>query len=184
MPSERSGRTLVESPHIESDKPSATARAGVSATIEAGSISDSDANDIRAMSLHVSKLRGISLDIRNRLKRQGISYTHQLLREAGCPEQRGRLAARGRIDEVALARLVRRADLARVKGIGAIFADMLELVGVDEVARLAEQEPADLRRRLYELNAAQRLARRAPTPEEVEDWVGQARTLPQLVKSR
>jgi predicted flap endonuclease-1-like 5' DNA nuclease len=136
------------------------------------------------MSLHVSKLRGISVDIRNRLKRQGISYTHQLLREAGSAEQRGRLAARGRIDEVALARLVRRADLARVKGIGAIFADMLELVGIDEVATLAEQEPADLRRRLYELNAAQRLARRAPTPEEVQHWIAQARTLPRLVERR
>jgi len=184
MPSERSGRTLVESSHTQSDRPSVTARSGDTTTVATGSIPEPVANDIRAMSLHVSKLRGISLDIRNRLKRQGISYTHQLLREAGSPERRGRLAARGRIDEAALARLVRRADLARVKGIGAIFADMLELVGVDEVARLAEQEPTDLRRRLYELNSAQRLARRAPTPEEVENWVGQARTLPLLVKSR
>ena len=61
---------------------------------------------------------------------------------------------------------------------------MLELVGIDEVATLAEQEPADLRRRLYELNAAQRLARRAPTPEEVQHWIAQARTLPRLVERR
>ena len=60
--------------------------------------------------------------------------------------------------------------------------ERLELVGVDEVATLAEQEPADLRRRLYELNAAQRLARRAPTPEEVQDWIAQARSLPRLVE--
>jgi predicted flap endonuclease-1-like 5' DNA nuclease len=76
---------------------------------------------------------------------------------------------------------VRRADLARVKGIGAIFADMLEIIGIDEVAVLAEQDPLALRTRLYELNAAERLARRAPTPEEVQEWIGQARALPRLV---
>ncbi len=137
--------------------------------------------DAGAMSLHVSKLRGISLDVRRKLKRQGISYTHQLLREAGSTEQRRRLAERSRIDELALLRLVRRADLARVKGVGAIFADMLEMIGVDQVATLAKQDPLDLRARLYQLNAAERLARRAPTADEVEQWIAQARALPRLV---
>jgi predicted flap endonuclease-1-like 5' DNA nuclease len=133
------------------------------------------------MSLHVSKLRGISLEVRRKLKRQGISYTHQLLREAGSGEQRRQLAERSRIDEVALLRLVRRADLARVKGVGAIFADMLEMIGVDQVGTLAEQDPRDLRARLYQLNAVERLARRAPTLDEVEQWITQARSLPRLV---
>ena len=137
--------------------------------------------DPAAMSLHVSKLRGISIEVRQKLKRQGISYTHQLLRDAGSTEQRRRLAERSRIDDPTLLRLVRRADLARVKGIGAIFADMLEMIGIDEVAALAEQDALALRTRLYELNAAERLARRAPTPEEVEEWIGQARALPRLV---
>jgi hypothetical protein len=34
---------------------------------------------------------------------------------------------------------------------------------------------------LATLNSAERFARRAPTPEEVEDWVAQARQLPKLV---
>jgi hypothetical protein len=174
MPSQRSERTVVESPGIESYEPSIATHSSTTPTNE-------PEDRTQAMSLHVSKLRGISLDIRNRLKRQGISYTHQLLREAGGAEQRSRLAARGRIDEVALARLVRRADLARVKGIGAIFADMLEMIEVDEVATLAEQQPVELHRRLYDLNSAERLARRAPTPDEVQDWLAQARALPRLV---
>ena len=126
-------------------------------------------------------LRGISIEVRQKLKRQGISYTHQLLREAGSPEQRRRLVERSRIDDPTLLRLVRRADLARVKGIGAIFADMLEMIGIDQVAALAEQDPLALRTRLYALNAAERLARRAPTPEEVQEWIGQARALPRMV---
>jgi predicted flap endonuclease-1-like 5' DNA nuclease len=180
MPSQPSEPTLANSPRMESREQPSGAPSSEKVSDEAALGSG---RATREMSLHVSKLRGISLDIRNRLKRQGISYTHQLLREAGRAEQRRGLAARGQIDEAALGRLVRRADLARIKGIGAIFADMLELIEVDEVATLARQDPAHLHRRLYHLNSVERLARRAPTPEEVQHWVAQARALPGLVET-
>jgi hypothetical protein len=133
----------------------------------------------RAMALHVSKLRGMDPHTRARLKQCGINYSNQLLAAAGKPEERQRFAARSRIDEAVLWRLARRADLAQVRGIGAIFADMLELVDIDRVSRLAAEEPEVLHRRLVELNSRERLARRAPTPEEVADWVHQARALPE-----
>jgi predicted flap endonuclease-1-like 5' DNA nuclease len=181
MPPQRPERAPSDPPAGESrdhavlGHPDAPAKGRASAMAMRGN------DDAAAMSLHVSKLRGISIEVRQKLKRQGISYTHQLLREAGSPDGRRRLAERSRIDDPTLSRLVRRADLARVKGIGAIFADMLEMIGIDEVAALAEQDPLALRTRLYELNAAERLARRAPTPEEVQEWIGQARALPRLV---
>ena len=92
------------------------------------------------------------------------------------------MLAESGIDEPVLMRLTCRADLARIKGIGAIFADMLELVGLDQVTSLAGQEPAALHAALFELNAAERFARRAPTLEEVRDWVIQARSLPRLIE--
>jgi predicted flap endonuclease-1-like 5' DNA nuclease len=135
-----------------------------------------------AMSLHVSKLRGITYELRSKLKRQGIAYTDDLLRAAGGARQRRRLASASAIEGEILALLIGRADLARVKGIGAIFADMLELLGIDHLATLAEQDPSFLHARLCELNAGGRLARRAPTADEVQDWIRQARALPQLVE--
>lgn len=135
----------------------------------------------RSMSLHISKLRGISNQVRNQLKRHGVTYSHQLLEAAGPRQGRRELAARSGIEEATLLRLTCRADLARIKGIGAIFADMLELTGVDRVSRLAGYDPGRLHETLYELNAAERFARRAPTQDEVADWVAQARALPLLV---
>lgn len=135
----------------------------------------------RSMSLHVSKLRGISFDVRAKLKRNGVTYTHQLLSAAGNSDQRHQFSETSGIEELILTRLTCRADLARIKGIGAIFADMLELLDVDRVSKLAGQDPEKLHDALYTLNAAERFARRAPTPEEVEDWVSQARALPKLV---
>jgi predicted flap endonuclease-1-like 5' DNA nuclease len=135
----------------------------------------------RSMSLHVSKLRGISNQVRNKLKQQGVTYTHQLLEAAGSREDRRVLAARSGIEEPSLLRLTCRADLARIKGVGAIFADMLELIGVDRLSTLAAQDPVRLHGILHELNAAERFARRAPTPDEVADWVAQAQTLPHMI---
>jgi predicted flap endonuclease-1-like 5' DNA nuclease len=177
MPSQRPERAVEGSPAAEIHDHPVIVQRGTNVEAAAGRGSQSDAD---AMSLHVSKLRGISLDVRIKLKRQGVSYTHQLLREAGTAERCHRLAARSGIDETILTRLVRRADLARVKGIGAIFADMLEMIGVDQVALLARQDSRALHARLHELNAAERLARRSPTPDEVQQWIAQARALPRL----
>ena len=135
----------------------------------------------RSMSLHVSKLRGISFDVRAKLKRNGVTYTHQLLSAAGNTAKRHQFSETSGIEEMTLERLTCRADLARIKGIGAIFADMLELLEVDHVAKLASQDPEKLHGALYTLNSAERFARRAPTPEEVDDWVTQASALPKLV---
>lgn len=135
----------------------------------------------KAMSLHVSKLRGMTVIMRRKLRRRGITYTDQLLAAAGAAAARKRLARAAEIDEETLTRLVERADLARIKGVGAIFADMLERLGVHRATELAGQDPADLHRRLQTLNATERFARRAPTPDEVRDWVGQAEALPPAV---
>ena len=61
---------------------------------------------------------------------------------------------------------------------------MLEELGIHDVETLAAQEPEALHDKLREYNRRERLARRSPTPEEVSDWVAQARRLPKLVTYR
>jgi predicted flap endonuclease-1-like 5' DNA nuclease len=134
-----------------------------------------------AVSLHISKLRGVGPEVRARLKVGGITYSDQLLHAAATPERRGELQRATGLDPAVIARLARRADLSRIKGIVAVFADMLERVGVDHVEALRHASPGELHARLHELNRAERMARRSPTPEEVEDWVGQARALPPVL---
>ena len=134
-----------------------------------------------AFGLPVSKLRGLTLPVRAALKRRGIATCGRLLRAAGGAGDRARLAREAGIDPDVLLALVRRADLARVGGIGTVFGLMLEELDVHDVPTLAAQDPADLHARLSAYNREERLARRSPTPEEVRDWVRQARALPPLV---
>lgn len=133
--------------------------------------------------LPVSKLRGVPATARMALKRQGINTCQRLLELAGKAAARRALAERTGIDGELLLRLVQRADMARINGIGAVFGMMLEDLGVRDVGTLARQDPVVLHQRLKALNTSERLARRSPTPEEVADWVAQARALPRLVEA-
>ena len=94
---------------------------------------------------------------------------------------RATLARPANIDPQDLDQLVARADLARVHGIGVVFARMLEALGVNDVTALAGCDPVALHAELRRYNREEGLARRSPTPEEVADWVAQARALPPAV---
>ena len=133
------------------------------------------------MVLPLVKLRQVPPLLRAALKVRHINTCDQLLAAAGRFDDRAALAHAVRIEPDRLTDLVRQADLARVKGIGWGFGQMLEALGVDDVAALARQEPVRLHQRLCRYNATHRLARRAPTAEEVAGWIGQARQLPILV---
>jgi predicted flap endonuclease-1-like 5' DNA nuclease len=131
--------------------------------------------------LPISKLRGLASLMRAVLKGRRITTCQQLLRAAARAEDRARLTRETNLDPAALLALVQRADMARVNGIGTVFGRMLEDLGINDVALLAAQRPADLHVRLRRYNQEERIARRSPTPEEVAEWVEQARQLTPLI---
>lgn len=138
-------------------------------------------DDRAAAALPISKLRGVSYDVRLRLKRRGVTRCEQLLRIAGAPARRAKLAEASGVDPDMLLALTKRADLARVNGVGAVFGMMLELLGIDTVDLLARADASILHGQLQFLNQRERMARRAPTVDEVEDWLVQANALPRLL---
>ena len=117
MPSQRSERAMEDSPAAGAREPPVFHHALASPNAHAVAGRAAGSEGAGAMSLHVSKLRGISLDMRLKLKRQGVSYTHQLLSAAGTAERCRRLAARSGIDEASLTRLVR-CEIAESRLIG------------------------------------------------------------------
>jgi predicted flap endonuclease-1-like 5' DNA nuclease len=131
--------------------------------------------------LPISKLRGVPFQARVALKVRRITTCNQLLAAAAVAEDREALARATKIAPEILTDLVQRADMARVNGVGAVFGLMLEELGIHDVQTLAGQDAETLHGRLRGYNRRERLARRSPTPEEVSDWVGQARRLPTLL---
>ena len=131
--------------------------------------------------LPLSKLYNTPMQVRFALKKRQIATCDQLLAIAGQCEARKALARASRIDLEILTTMVRRADMARVRGIGTVFSRMLEDLGILDVAMLAVHDQQMLHEHLRSYNEAQRLARRSPTPAEVMDWIEQARSLAKLV---
>lgn len=128
------------------------------------------------MTLRVQQIRGMTEDLGTRLKEAGIDDSAKFLAAAAQPEGRKALAAQLGVDEAHVLELANRADLARVKGIGEVFSDLLEFAGVDTVAELAKRNADNLFAKLQEIGA-QHSAKRLPRLDEVKDWVEQAKQL-------
>mgnify|MGYP003384637549 CR=1 FL=1 len=129
----------------------------------------------------ISKLRGIAPDLASNMKAKGLRNSGMLLEKAATPKQRAALAAEYGVDDKAVLELANRADLARVKGIGEVFSNLLEEAGVDTVKELAKRKPENLHATLAAKRAEKNLAGRAPTMKEVVDWVEQAKALPKTL---
>ncbi|GAA4446076.1 hypothetical protein GCM10023189_00820 [Nibrella saemangeumensis] len=134
------------------------------------------------MTVVVAELKGITEAILASLKAQGIDNSAELLEAGKTTKGRKTLAETAGVPTSDILELVNRADLARVKGVGRVYADLLEEAGVDTVKELARRSPANLHAKIEEINSAKQLAQRIPTLGQVEDFVAQAKELPGMVE--
>lgn len=128
------------------------------------------------MALKLNQLQGMSVEIAAALKSAGLNNSDKLLTAAAQPQERAQLAERLGINERALLELANRADLARIKGIGRVYSDLLEFVGVDTVAELAQRNPDNLYEKILAM-AGEHMVQRVPRREQIVDWIQQAKEL-------
>ncbi len=128
------------------------------------------------MPLKISELYGVNPETAAKLKSAGLDNSDALLAAVGQPDARAELAAKLGIDQRTLLELGNRADLARIKGIGKVYSDLLEFAGVDTVPELATRNADNLYAKLNEV-AGQHSVQRVPRPDDVKDWVAQAKQL-------
>jgi len=126
-------------------------------------------------------IEGIGEVYAEKLKSVGVTSVEKLLELGATPKGRDDLARQTGISQDLILKWVNRADLYRVKGIGSEYSDLLEAAGVDTVVELAQRNPEALYKKLDEINAEKKLVRRMPTPDQVKEWVEQARQLPRAV---
>jgi chlorosome envelope protein I len=111
----------------------------------------------------------------------GVKGFDDLLRQGSDRAGRRSLSASTGLDEEVVLTLVNRADLARIKGVGASYSELLEAAGVDTVPELAQRNPANLHTKIQEVNAKKKLVQQLPSPLQVREWVDQARSLARVM---
>jgi hypothetical protein len=115
-----------------------------------------------------------------RLAASGIRWIRELLEQGATPDGRREIAVRAGVEAGMVLEWVNRADLMRVPGVTAEWADLLESAGVDTVKELRTRRAGNLHATL--LNAAQTQEREAPAGEAVEAWVTAAQDMESAVE--
>ena len=127
-------------------------------------------------------IEGIGATYAAKLTEAGVKSQEALLKAGDTPKARKDLEKMTGISGKLLLKWINRADLARVKGIGEEYADLLELAGVDTVPALARRNAENLHKKLREAAEAHKnVVRRVPAATEVVKWVAAAKELPRLV---
>jgi len=124
----------------------------------------------------VETIRGVDDASKSTLNDAGIYWLEEFLEVAGSADGRKALATQTGLEASQLLEWANRADLMRVPGVNAAFADLLENAGVDTVKELATRNPANLAAKLSEVGGAS-----APPPADVAAWVAAAETLPPAI---
>lgn len=119
----------------------------------------------------IGEMRGISTKDATKLRKAGVRTTESLLKQASTKKGRSQLSKATGLDADAIAEWVDCADLMRVKGVGAEYADLLRLCGVDNAGTLRRRNPQNLLKAMVAANDEHRTVRRLPTESMVVAWV-------------
>jgi predicted flap endonuclease-1-like 5' DNA nuclease len=129
----------------------------------------------------ILKIEGIGPVYREKLMDYGIRTVEALLKQGASPSGRRDISMGTGISSGLILEWVNHADLWRIKGVAEEYSDLLEEAGVDTVVELAQRVPANLHRKMTEVNMMKRLVRQLPSEKQVADWVSQAKMMPRVV---
>jgi predicted flap endonuclease-1-like 5' DNA nuclease len=130
----------------------------------------------------IEEIEGIGPAYGEKLRQAGVKSTEEILKRACGRKGRQELAEATGLDASLILTWVNMADLFRVKGIGAEYAELLKKSGVDTVKELRHRNPENLLAKMTEINSAGRqLVRSLPSLKEVESWVTLAKKLDPVV---
>jgi predicted flap endonuclease-1-like 5' DNA nuclease len=130
----------------------------------------------------ITDIEGIGEAYAVKLRQAGVNTTESLLQKGGTSKGRSDLAKATGLSTKMILEWVNRADLYRVSGIGAQYADLLEAAGVDTVPELASRKPEALLEALAKANKKKNLVNLMPGLSRVQSWIKSAKSLKRAVE--
>jgi predicted flap endonuclease-1-like 5' DNA nuclease len=123
----------------------------------------------------VEDLLGVGPAYGDKLRKQGVKDTSALLTATLNPYRRHKLAEGTGIPYPIVLRLAQAVELMKIDGVGVRQANLLQAIGVESVAELAQRDVKNLTDRLEEANAFKpHFVDHAPSLNVVAGWIGQA----------
>jgi len=129
----------------------------------------------------LNEIEGLDESMEQKLKSVGVTSEEELVAASATKENRTDLAKKIDVPEKVILKWANRADLARIKGVGLEYADLLEAAGVDTVPELAQRKADHLLNKLTAVNEEYEFVKKLPTENQLEDWISQAKELPRIL---
>lgn len=129
----------------------------------------------------LNEIEGLDELMEEKLKFAGIINAEDLVAASATKENRSDLAKKIDVSEKVILKWANRADLARIKGVGIEYADLLEAAGVDTIPELAQRNAEHLLIKLTSVNEEYKFVKKLPTEKQLEDWISQAKELPRIL---
>ncbi len=122
----------------------------------------------------IDQVAGIDHKQATKLRKAGVRTSKGLIDAASTRRGRTELAKSTSLAPKDLQLWVHHADLLRVRGVGAEYAELLVAAGVDTIRDLRRRNPTALLAKIIGLNGSERVVNRLPTEAMVEGWIGAA----------
>ncbi|NCO19539.1 MAG: DUF4332 domain-containing protein [Gammaproteobacteria bacterium] len=129
------------------------------------------------MGYKITEIEGIGAKMAAKLEAAGIKTTDHLLKQCATPAGRKKVADTCGISPKLILKWANMADVMRVSGIGEEYSELLEAANCNTVKQLALRNPANLTRKMNEINEKKKLVRSVPTETQVRKWVEKAGAL-------
>ena len=125
------------------------------------------------MNYKMGDLKGIDTNQVAQLTKGGIENTDEMMRVWNDATKRQELTTASGLDEEQLKRLASLARVARLRGVGPKYAELLVTAGVRGRKSLATFTPESLVKHLQDVTAAKSLSGPVPTLTEAVAWFDQ-----------
>lgn len=122
----------------------------------------------------IDQVAGIDHKQATKLRKAGVRTSSRLIEEAATRRGRTELSRSTGLSPRDLQSWVHHADLLRVRGVGAEYAELLVTAGVDTLRDLRRRNPTALLAKIIGLNGSRRVVERLPTEGMVEGWIDSA----------
>lgn len=132
-------------------------------------------------SAHTDFIEGIGPVYAGKLKEAGIETPQAFLEATATRQGREELSEKTEISPKLILKWAHEADLFRINGVGAQYAQLLDVAGVNTVLELAQRNPEKLHQTLIEVNQEKHLVHEVPSLNNVISWVEQAKEMPRVI---
>ncbi len=129
----------------------------------------------------IEDIEGIGVVYGEKLRAAGCGTVARLLEDGASRRGREAIANKTGMDAGLILRCVNMADLFRIKGVAAQYAELLEAAGVDTVKELRNRKARNLHQAIHQTNQKRRLVRQVPSEKMVAAWIDQAKELKPVV---